>query len=94
MNPRHRMLHTQRLRSAGYDDASRTLEIAFHDGSLRTYRGVPAEVARRFLASPNPASFWEDRIADEYPVTTGRAAGASDAASKLNDLFGKPDGSA
>ena len=52
---------------------------------------MPDEVARRFFASPNPAAFWEDRIAEEYPVE--RAAGARDAEarSKLDALFGKPD---
>jgi len=85
------MLHTSRLKSAGYDEAQKRLEIAFHDGSLKTYRGVPAEVARRFFASPNPASFWEDRIAEEYPVDSGRTQAASEAASRLEDLFRKPE---
>jgi hypothetical protein len=84
------MLHTARLKSAGYDEAEKRLEIAFHDGRMKTYRGVPAEVARRFFASPNPASFWEDRIAEEYPVDSGRAPAADQAAAKLDDLFKKP----
>ncbi|MGE0801175.1 MAG: KTSC domain-containing protein [Lautropia sp.] len=88
MKPNHRMLHPDRLRSAHYDSASQELEIALHDGKLQTYRGVPAEVARRFFASPNPASFWEDRIREEYPVTSTRAGGGNDAARKLDDLFG------
>jgi hypothetical protein len=88
--PTHRMLHTARLKSAGYDEKERRLEIAFHDGEVKTYRGVPHEVARRLFASPNPASFWEDRIAEEYPVDSGRTAGADDAAAKLEDLFRKP----
>ena len=86
----HRMLHTAQLKSAGYDDKDKLLEIAFHNGQLKTYKGVPAEVARRLFASPNPASFWEDRIAEEYPVQTGRAAADQSAADRLNDLFGKP----
>jgi hypothetical protein len=49
------------------------------------------EVARRFFASPNPASFWEDRIAEEYPASNGRVEGAGPAASALDDLFRKPD---
>ncbi len=92
MNPSgHRMLHTGRLRSACYDEAARVLEIAFHDGTTKRYRGVPMEVARRFFASPNPASFWEDRIAEEYPASSGRVGGAGHAASTLDDLFRKPD---
>ena len=87
----HRMLHTAKLKSAGYDERGKVLEIAFHDGKLRSYRGVPPEIARRLFASPNPATFWEDRIAEEYPVDTGRADSGSDSTAKLDDLFRKPD---
>lgn len=87
----HRMLHTAKLKSAGYDEKGRVLEIAFHNGELKAYRGVPQEVARRLFAAPNPASFWEDRIAEEYPVATGRVEGEPDPTAALKDLFGKPD---
>lgn len=87
----HRMLHTAQLKSAGYDENEKVLEIAFHNGQVKSYQGVPHEVARRLFAAPNPATFWEDRIAEEYPVHTARASAADDAASKLDDLFGKPD---
>ena len=85
----HRMLHTAQLKSAGYDEKEKILEIAFHNGQLKAYRGVPHEVARRLFAAPNPASFWEDRIAEEYPVDSSPSAAGQHAASKLNDLFGK-----
>jgi hypothetical protein len=86
-----RPLHTDRLKAAGYDARAAVLEIEFTSGEVRAYKGVPDEVARRFFASPNPAAFWEDRIAEEYPVA--RAAGTRDAEarSKLDALFGKPD---
>jgi len=90
--PEHRMLHTTQLKSAGYDEKEKVLEIAFHNGQVKAYKGVPHEVARRLFAAPNPASFWEDRIAEEYPVATDRVAGGQDAAAKLDDLFGKPPG--
>ena len=85
-----RPLHTDRLRSAGYDARAQRLEIEFSGGEVRAYKGVPDEVARRFFASPNPAAYWEDRIAEEYPHE--RAGGATDAAarSRLDDLFGDP----
>ena len=88
--PAHRALRTSKLRSAAYDAAERVLEIDFNDGSRIRYQGVPAEVSRRFFASPNPASFWEDRVAEEYPVQTGRAGGeVDDAKHQLDQLFGK-----
>ena len=87
--PTHRTLATTKLRSGAYDHQAKVLEIDFHDGQRIRYLEVPHEVARRFFASPNPASFWEDRIAEEYPVQTGRAGGAdNEAKRKLDDLFG------
>lgn len=85
----HRPLNTDRMRSAGYDERNEQLEIHFHNGETKTYRRVPVEVARRFFAAPNPASFWEDRIAEEYPAVTGRTPVADDAKRKLDDLFGR-----
>jgi hypothetical protein len=84
-----RMLQGARLRSAGFDERERLLEIEFANGDVRRYRGVPAEVARRFFSAPNPGTFWEDRIAEEYPVEAGSAAPDADARSRLDSLFGK-----
>lgn len=97
--PPHRALNAGKIRSAVYDENRQTLEIAFHEGLLRSYRNLPAEVARRFFAAPNPASFWEDRIAEEYPMTQTRIStpppvmedAAADALSQLNALFQRPD---
>ena len=68
----HRALNTSKIRSAAYDENRQTLEIAFQDGMLRSYRSLPADVARRFFTAQNPATFWEDRIAEEYPMTQVR----------------------
>jgi hypothetical protein len=87
--PAHRMLHTANLKSAGYDEKEKVLEIAFHNGQVKAFKGVPHEVARRLFAAPNPASFYEDRIAEEYPVEIGRSSPSDDAAAKLDDLFRK-----
>jgi hypothetical protein len=82
-------LHTERLRSAGYDARDQRLEIEFINGDVRVYVGVQDEVARRFLAAPNPSAFWEDRIAEEYPVEQGAGSRDADARAKLDALFGK-----
>jgi hypothetical protein len=53
---------------------------------------VPAEVFRRLCNAPNPTTYWEDRIAEEYPKALPRPAGAApDAARKLSDLLGGGD---
>ncbi|HRO57786.1 MAG TPA: gamma-glutamyltransferase, partial [Burkholderiaceae bacterium] len=87
-----RTIHGGRLKSAGYDAREQLLEIEFVDGTLKTFKAVPAEVWRRFVASPNPASFYADRIDEEYVVVNGRATGSTDARGKLDALFGTPPG--
>lgn len=76
-----------RLKSAGHDERTGELEIEFNDGAVRVFKGVPVEVWRRLLASPNPASYFDDRIADEYPSRPGSADPPKDARSRLDTLF-------
>ncbi len=77
------------LKSGGYDSSEQLLELEFVDGRIRHFRNVPTEVWRRLVASPNPGSFYEDRIAEEYPqADAGRAGTGGDARAKLDGLFG------
>lgn len=87
-----RALKGGRLKAGAYDEREQRLELEFTDGSVRTYKGVPGEVWRRLLAAPNPASFHEDRIAEEYPAERGSAAADPDAKARLDALFGPPPG--
>lgn len=78
-----------RIRRADYDSGARQLELHWDNKTVTAYKNVPEEVYRRLCSSPNPASYWEDRIADEYPKGTARnSASDGDAARKLDDLFG------
>ena len=86
----HRKLTGARLRSAGYDARLQRLELVFGDRSMRVYKGVPDEVWRRLLASPNPGSYFDDRIAEESPSEPASGASQDQARSKLDDLFGAP----
>lgn len=54
------------IRAAGYDRGSRILEIEFDNGSIVQHSGVGEEIARRFLASSAPASYYRDNIEDEF----------------------------
>ena len=63
----HRRLSGGRLHSAGYDARTQRLEIVFSDHSARVYKGVPDEVWRRLLSAPSAGSYFDDRIAEEYP---------------------------
>jgi hypothetical protein len=42
-------------------------------------------------SAPNPATYWEDRIAEEYPKATPRATGSAGGGKDLRDLFGDAD---
>jgi hypothetical protein len=56
------------IKSAGYDRASRILEIEFDNGSIIQHSAVGEEIARRFLASSSPASVYKDTIQEEYTL--------------------------
>jgi hypothetical protein len=78
-----------RIRKADYDSATRQLELHWDNKTVTACRNVPEEVYRRLCSSPNPASYWEDRIADEYPKGNPVTPNADpDTAKKLNGLFG------
>lgn len=64
-----RRVNSSKIRAVGYDERSQTLEIEFSNGQVYQYSKVYPEVYRRFMAAPNPASFYEDKIAEDY---TGR----------------------
>jgi hypothetical protein len=59
-------VNSSKLRSVGYDEQSRTLEVEMSNGQVYQYTGVYPEVHRRFMAAPNPTSFFDDKIAEEY----------------------------
>lgn len=79
-----------RIRRADYDAASQQLDLHWDDKTVRAYKHVPAEVFRRLSSAPNPTTYWEDRIAEEYPKGTPmtKGVGADNVAQKFGDLFG------
>lgn len=82
---------TGRLQLADYDPTSRQLDLRWTNGSVQAYRQVPEEVFRRLCSAPNPATYWEDRIAEEYPQGTPRASTRATVQGKtLKDLFDDP----
>lgn len=81
-----------RLKKADYDSASRQLDLHWDNKTVLAYKHVPQEVYRRLCSAPNPATYWEDRIAEEYPKGIPMTTSAdSDGAKKLGDLFGDGD---
>jgi len=79
-----------RIRRADYDPDTQQLDLHRDDKTVLAYKHVPQEVFRRLCAAPNPTTYWEDRIAEEYPkgVAMGKTEGVDDAAQRFRDLFG------
>lgn len=81
-----------RIKKADYDPDSRQLDLHWDNKSVLAYKQVPQEVFRRLCSAPNPATYWEDRIAEEYPKGIPMTSSTdTDGAKKLNDLFGGVD---
>lgn len=59
-------INSSRIRSAGYDEKTRTLEIEFSDGRVSAYDGVSSEIWRGLMSAPSPVAYFEDRIAEDY----------------------------
>jgi hypothetical protein len=78
-----------RIRRADYDETTQQLDLHRDSKTVLAYKQVPQEVFRRLCAAPNPTTYWEDRIAEEYPkgVAMGKGTGSEDAAQKFRDLF-------
>ena len=62
-------VNSSKIRSVGYDEKTQTLEVELSNGQVFQYVQVYPEVYRRFMAAPNPTSFYDDKIAEDY---TGR----------------------
>lgn len=78
-----------RIKKADYDPASQQLDLHWDSKNVIAYKQVPQEVFRRLCAAPNPTTYWEDRIAEEYPKGTPmNSSVVSDGAKKFSDLFG------
>lgn len=86
-----KLFTTGRIKKADYDPNSRQLELQWDNKTVLAYKHVPEEVYRRLCSAPNPTTYWEDRIAEEYPKGTPTKSGNPDAAKNFGDLFGGGD---
>ena len=81
-----------RIRKADYNPTSRQLDLHWENKSILAYKHVPEEVYRRLCSAPNPATYWEDRIAEEYPKGTPMTSNADPTGARnLGDLLGGDD---
>jgi hypothetical protein len=54
------------IRSVGYDEKARTLEVEFNNGAIYQYSNVPADIFRRLLSASSPGSFFKDNVEEDY----------------------------
>lgn len=54
------------IRSVGYDDRNRLLEVEFSDGRITQYSGVSAEVHRRLMSAPSIVSYFRDNVEESF----------------------------
>lgn len=54
------------IRSVGYDERTRLLEVEFSDGRLTQYSSVSAEVHRRMMSAPSIVSYFRDNVEESF----------------------------
>ena len=56
------------MNSLGYDCATRTLEVAFHNGSVYEYLEVPPEHYDALLAADSKGQFFNARVRPTFRI--------------------------
>lgn len=59
-------VNSSKIRSVGYDERARLLEVELNDGSVFQYSGVSPEVHRRMMSAPSMVSFYQDKIEEDF----------------------------
>ena len=50
------------ITSVGYDEATSTLEIEFHNGRIYQFRGVPPQMALALRAAPSTGAYFNKYV--------------------------------
>jgi KTSC domain len=61
-----RKVSSSSIRSVGYDERNRVLEVEFNDGRVNQYSGVSAEVHRRLISAPSIVSYFRDNVEESF----------------------------
>ncbi len=54
------------IRSIGFDERNRVLEVEFNDGRINQYSGVSAEIHRRLMSAPSIVSYFRDHVEESF----------------------------
>jgi hypothetical protein len=58
---------SKNLKSVGYDEQQKTLEIEFNDGGIYQYSGVSTEIHQGLLNAPSQGKYFHAYIKNTYP---------------------------
>lgn len=59
-------VNSSAIRSVGYDERNRLLEMEFSDGRIVQYSGVSAEIHRRLMSAPSMVSYFRDNVEESF----------------------------
>jgi hypothetical protein len=62
-----KQVNSSKIRSVGYDERNRVLEVELNDGGIFQYSSVSPEVHRRLVSAPSIVSYYRDKIEEEFP---------------------------
>jgi len=61
-------VNSSSIRTVGYDERGRVLEMEFNDGRINQYTGVSPEVHRRLISAPSIVSYFRDNVEESFPA--------------------------
>ena len=61
-------VNSSSIRTVGYDERGRVLEVEFNDGRINQYTGVSPEVHRRLISAPSIVSYFRDNVEESFPA--------------------------
>ena len=61
-------VNSSSIRTIGYDERGRVLEVEFNDGRINQYTGVSPEVHRRLISAPSIVSYFRDNVEESFPA--------------------------
>ena len=61
-----RNVSSSSIRSVGFDERNRVLEVEFNDGRINQYSGVSVEIHRRLISAPSIVSYFRDNVEESF----------------------------
>jgi hypothetical protein len=62
----HKAISSTNIKSIGYDQETRKLQVRFKSGGTYEYDGVTPEMHARFLNAPSPGGHFRDHILPNF----------------------------